>query len=82
VDVEPPGPYAAGQSVQVTARPADNWFFTGWSGARQGSSNPLALQVAGDVMLTANFAPESRLYLSTVRQEASLYITGTATDCD
>jgi uncharacterized repeat protein (TIGR02543 family) len=72
VDVEPAGPYALGQVVRLTARPAAGWIFTGWSGAQPADNNPLALQVADDVALTGNFAAATSLYLPNVRQADSV----------
>ena len=68
VEMEPAGPYAAGQVVKVTAHPSAGYIFTGWSGAQPEDNNPAALQIAGNVMLTANFAPANNLYLPSIMQ--------------
>jgi hypothetical protein len=81
VDVQPAGPYAAGQVVKVTAQPDSGSLFTGWSGAQRGNPNPLHLQITGNAQLTANFAPQFNLHLPIARQGA-LPGNETADTCD
>lgn len=49
--------YACGQVETLTAVPDPGWHFAGWSGAANGTQNPLAVAMSGPVSLTATFAP-------------------------
>ena len=51
--------YTNGQTVTLTAVPAENRVFTGWSGGASGNLNPLGLTLAASTVITANFAPGS-----------------------
>jgi uncharacterized repeat protein (TIGR02543 family) len=56
VDVDPDNAsYLLGDVVQLLATPAAGWGFAGWSGALQGSENPTALTISGDVQVEASF---------------------------
>jgi hypothetical protein len=56
VVLDPPGGvYAAGTSVTITAVPAGNWSFVGWSGNVSGTQNPRTVAVAADMSVTATF---------------------------
>jgi len=48
--------YTHGEVVQLTANPADNWNFTGWSGDLAGSANPETITMNSDKTVTANFS--------------------------
>ncbi len=48
--------YTHGEVVQLTANPADNWDFTGWSGDLAGSTNPESITMNSDKTVTANFS--------------------------
>ncbi|KUK81875.1 MAG: Uncharacterized protein XD94_0279, partial [Mesotoga prima] len=48
--------YTHGEVVQLTANPADNWNFTGWSGDLAGSANPESITMNSDKTVTANFS--------------------------
>jgi len=48
--------YPSGTSVQVTATPATNYSFTGFSGALSGTTNPQSFSVTSNSSVTANFA--------------------------
>ncbi|AFK05956.1 hypothetical protein Theba_0222 [Mesotoga prima MesG1.Ag.4.2] len=48
--------YTHGEVVQLTANPADNWNFTGWSGDLAGSTNPESITMNSDKTVTANFS--------------------------
>jgi hypothetical protein len=56
VAVHPPGPYALGQSVTLTATPAASWEFTGWSGDLLTPSNPISFPITHTMAVTATFA--------------------------
>ena len=51
--------YTNGESVTLTAWPAANQTFTGWSGDAAGNLNPLVLALTNSTLITANFAPGS-----------------------
>jgi len=48
--------YTHGEVVQLTANPADNWNFSGWSGNLAGSANPESITMNSDKTVTANFS--------------------------
>nr|WP_300980186.1 Ig-like domain-containing protein [Mesotoga sp.] len=48
--------YTHGEVVQLSADPADNWNFTGWSGDLAGSANPESITMNSDKTVTANFS--------------------------
>jgi uncharacterized repeat protein (TIGR02543 family) len=48
--------YDHGSSVELTATPAANWHFVGWSGDASGAANPLTVLVEAEKNLTATFA--------------------------
>jgi hypothetical protein len=47
--------YDPGTTVQVGANPNDYYYFTGWSGATTGKTNPIPILMNGDKNLQANF---------------------------
>jgi hypothetical protein len=47
--------YAPGEVVTITATPADDWTFGGWSGTETGTTNPLVVTVNSDENITATF---------------------------
>lgn len=47
--------YACGTSVDLTANPTAEWFFSNWSGALTGSINPSAIVMNGPKTVTATF---------------------------
>ena len=49
--------YTNGETVTLTAVPAANQTFTGWSGDASGNLNPLVLALTTSKLITANFAP-------------------------
>jgi len=49
--------YPTGSTVQVTAVPATNFVFTGFTGDLSGTTNPANLLVNANKSVTANFAP-------------------------
>lgn len=51
--------YTNGETVTLTALPAANQTFTGWSGDASGNLNPLVLALTTSKLITANFAPGS-----------------------
>ncbi|MDB6093718.1 MAG: hypothetical protein JWM32_1280 [Verrucomicrobia bacterium] len=54
--VSPGGVFAAGATAIVTATPASNYTFTGWSGDLSGSANPGSVVMSADRSVTAHFA--------------------------
>jgi uncharacterized protein (TIGR02145 family)/uncharacterized repeat protein (TIGR02543 family) len=50
--------YAFGETVTVTATPANGYTFTGWSGAASGTTNPAVITMDGDKTLTAGFGKQ------------------------
>jgi hypothetical protein len=47
--------YHLGDSVQLTANPADGWSFSEWSGDISGSVSPRSIIINGTTSVTANF---------------------------
>jgi hypothetical protein len=56
--------YPAGVSVVLTATPASNWLFTGWSGHASGLTNPTNILMNSDKVIEAHFAPLPNYTLS------------------
>ena len=56
---QPPGGYAPGTPVTVTAIPAAGNIFDGWTGDASGSENPLTITVDGPKNLTASFLEQA-----------------------
>lgn len=50
------GRYSKGQSLVLSAVPAEGWVFTGWQGDTSGMANPLALTLNSDKSIRAGFA--------------------------
>ncbi len=55
--VPAPGPYLDGTAIAITATPAVDAVFTGWSGSITSTDNPLNVVVTSALQLTANFSP-------------------------
>jgi uncharacterized repeat protein (TIGR02543 family) len=51
--------YPEGSVVILTATPAANWTFAGWSGDASGSANPLNVTMNSNKTITATFTPLS-----------------------
>ena len=49
--------YTSGESVTVTAYPANGYKFTGWSGASTSTNTSITVTMDGDKTLTAKFEP-------------------------
>jgi len=47
--------YSHGDIVELTANPAQDWSFTGWSGDLSGSTNPVNITINGNRTVTATF---------------------------
>ncbi|MDQ4139897.1 MAG: malectin domain-containing carbohydrate-binding protein, partial [Bacteroidota bacterium] len=47
--------YSYGETVRLTAKPANGYRFTGWSGDASGTANPLQIVMKGNRRITANF---------------------------
>ena len=56
--------YTSGSTIQLTAVPAAEWLFTGWSGDVSSTENPIELTVNSNQTVTANF--EKRKYPLTI----------------
>ena len=56
--------YTNGDVVTLTATPATNYVFTGWSGDALGSLNPLPLPLNTSKLVTATFALAANLFSS------------------
>lgn len=57
VKVEPQlAEYYCGDQITLTAIPAPNMFFTGWSGDLQGAQNPLTFTIEQDMLVNATFS--------------------------
>jgi uncharacterized repeat protein (TIGR02543 family) len=48
--------YYCGDSVTLTATPATDYFFTGWSGDLTGAENPLTFTIEKNTVVTATFS--------------------------
>lgn len=57
VRLSPPGPYRHSQPVTLTALPERGECFQSWQGDVTGAANPLTVQMAGDLAVTAQFGP-------------------------
>lgn len=55
VERDPPGPYAPGQLITLTAQAETGWAFAGWSGSLNGHQNPHAATVTATLEVTATF---------------------------
>jgi uncharacterized repeat protein (TIGR02543 family) len=51
--------YESGESIAISVTPSAGYVFAGWSGAAEGTANPLTLTVGGPITLMANFHRES-----------------------
>ncbi|MDR2693886.1 MAG: hypothetical protein LBB74_06690 [Chitinispirillales bacterium] len=51
--------YEAGESVAISVTPAAGYAFAGWSGAVEGTTNPITITVGGPITLMAEFRRES-----------------------
>ena len=49
--------YHYGDTVTLTATPAQDWSFAFWSGGATGSQNPKTIIISGDTQVTAHFEP-------------------------
>ena len=49
------GDYTYGESVEITATPAQGWVFDHWSGDASGSENPVTITMDADKNITAHF---------------------------
>ncbi len=70
--------YTNGDTVTLTAVPATNYVFTGWSGDASGKLNPLALSLTTNKLITANFASATATNVPPVFQTV-VRVAGTLT---
>ena len=59
VEIDPTGgEYYQGETVQLSAQPADGWGFVRWEGGAAGWSNPTTITMNSDKYVTAVFEPD------------------------
>ncbi len=75
IEVSAPPPYYWQNTVNLTAVPDTGAYFTGWSGAVTGTTNPASLTFDGDKSVTANF----QNYCYTLNSAINPSGTGTVT---
>jgi uncharacterized repeat protein (TIGR02543 family) len=66
-------PYVNGTTVQLTATPASGYAFTGWTGAANGTTNPLTVTMDADKTIGATFTAQ---YTVTVTPPTNGTVTG------
>ncbi len=66
--------YTYGEQVTLTAMPGNGYEFINWSGAHEGSENPLTITVTEDVDITANFGVAG-IYSLTILPSANGSVT-------
>ncbi len=81
VTVNPPGPYRAGQVLELTALAQPGWRFAGWEGSLQGSDNPLPLQIRTDMDVTASFVRAKSLYFPSIQYGRTGQVPGLDGSC-
>jgi hypothetical protein len=59
VELSASGPYAFGETVELTAVPDAGWVFSGWSGDLSGSANPTSIIMDDNKNAIANFNIET-----------------------
>ena len=67
--------YYEGDSVQLTAVPASNWSFAGWSGDASGTTNPTTVTINGNKAVTATFTQIEYTVTVTVSPSAGGTVT-------
>jgi uncharacterized repeat protein (TIGR02543 family) len=68
--------YLSGTEVTFTAEPATGWYFTGWTGALSGATNPAQITMDADKIITATFSQTPPpTYTLEVRTEGSGSVT-------
>ncbi len=68
--------YAHGEIVRLTASPATNWNFKGWSGDLSGSTNPVNITMNADRNVTATFSTIQYTIAISANPEAGGTVTG------
>ena len=68
--------FVSGTSVHLEAVPAPGYHFDGWSGDVSGTSNPTAITIDCNKMITANFSPAT--HTLTVQSNGGGFTTPTA----
>lgn len=66
--------YNSGESVTLTAIPANGQMFTGWSGDLSGTTNPVTITITGDRTITANFGPAIYTLLVTTEGQGTVQV--------
>jgi hypothetical protein len=70
--------YTNGNTVTLTAVPASDYLFTGWSGDAAGSLNPLVLALDSNKVVLANFAV-APVFQTVMQSAGTLTLAWTAT---
>lgn len=78
------GSFAHGDTVTITASPELGWRFTGWSGDKTGSENPISFVMNADISVIAHFEqiPFYSLAVSTEGEGTVFPDTGTYSEGD
>ncbi|MDR2592810.1 MAG: InlB B-repeat-containing protein [Chitinispirillales bacterium] len=74
--------YTCGEQVTVTARAADGYTFTGWSGALTSQEATVTITMDGDKQLKANFKQDQYTLTTSVSSSGSGTISRTPTSTD
>jgi hypothetical protein len=70
--------YTNGDTVTLTAVPASDCLFTGWSGDAAGSLNPLVLALDSNKFILANFAVALPMFQTVMQSAGTLTLAWTA----
>lgn len=62
------GSYGEGESITVTATPAQGWIFDHWDGDLSGSANPATVTMTSNKNISAYFIQDSRNYFTITKQ--------------
>lgn len=67
--------YSGGEMVEITATPAEGWFFSHWEGDLTGSDNPVSLEIESDSSVTAVFTASQYILEVDVKGEGSISLS-------
>ncbi len=68
--------FPGGSDVTLTATPAANFQFAGWTGALSGTTNPATVRMLANTTVTANFVQQGTGGSGTILREYWLNVTG------